>query len=77
MGEIACTNLIPEVRLGHLKQKPTGADDPYQLLRKHYQSDLSAYFRKEDLVDHYKAIAEYFEPFDPMRAQLIRAKINQ
>jgi spermidine synthase len=71
------TNLIPEVRLGHLKQKPTGADDPYQLLRKHYQSDLSAYFRKEDLVDHYKAIAEYFEPFDPMRAQLIRAKINQ
>ncbi len=70
------TNLLPEVQLGRLGQAPTGDDDPYNLLRKHFQLDISAYYKKEGLQQRYRELADYFQQFDPQRAQLIRQKLK-
>lgn len=71
------TNLLPEVRLGRLGQAPTGDDDPYTLLRKNFRFDIAAYYEKDELEKRYRELANYFQQFDPHRAQLIRKKLKQ
>lgn len=60
------TNIISEVRLSALTTEPTGDEDPYAFLRRHFHLDLIPYLGKNAADQLYAQADHYFAWGDPV-----------